>query len=306
MISRMSIISRLGLSPVVMRSVRVCRFSSSVIGRYAEQDGDRKNVKNDNSRSAPKISSRSKQNQRSNSGSGPNSGQNARSSSRLNQRANSREARPKGPVPMESRKFGRSTRQTAAATAPVLGGSSNTPLQIQLPHRYTTTGNSFRLLRELEDAGVVTRDEARQIIDETEHQSDRIFYAIPPRPAGVEEAEEYQALTNRTAGSVLRTSFNDYGEVWLPKDLSTVRPRKYDQPAEFEIGDRIKLAGIDPVGFYRDPLLLSPFITSAGLIKKRDTVNDVSPKNFRKIAKAVRRARASGLLSPNHRAVPHL
>lgn len=59
---------------------------------------------------------------------------------------------------------------------------------------------------------------------------------------------------------------------------------------------------LDPLQLWKSPTLLSKFITQNGKIMP-GFVNQLKSKSQRQVARAVRRCRAAGLLSPVHQAV---
>ncbi|KAK9449521.1 mitochondrial 37S ribosomal protein bS18m [Limtongia smithiae] len=95
------------------------------------------------------------------------------------------------------------------------------------------------------------------------------------------------------------------GEVYSPSELA--RPPNYRprQPLMFT-GDKFKAAGVyDPLILYDDAVLLSDYVSTIGRIYPR-SVTGTSAKNHTKVARAIKRARAAGLLSTNHKAIPRL
>ncbi|KAK9370737.1 hypothetical protein V1509DRAFT_574940 [Lipomyces kononenkoae] len=70
-------------------------------------------------------------------------------------------------------------------------------------------------------------------------------------------------------------------------------------------GDRFKLLGLNPLDFHKDAHFLSEFVSPMGQIYGRE-ITGLSQKNHRLIVRAVKRARAAGLLSTVHRAITRL
>ncbi|CDH50374.1 hypothetical protein RO3G_03975 [Lichtheimia corymbifera JMRC:FSU:9682] len=90
------------------------------------------------------------------------------------------------------------------------------------------------------------------------------------------------------------------GDLYHPEDLNDARyqeqirqrrgrPAKPDQ-------DPFEVLDIDPLHEYKNVRLLSLFVSDMGKILPRDQTG-VSAKNQRKLAKAIKRARAMGLMS---------
>ncbi|KAK9239210.1 hypothetical protein V1525DRAFT_373162 [Lipomyces kononenkoae] len=71
------------------------------------------------------------------------------------------------------------------------------------------------------------------------------------------------------------------------------------------VGDRFKLIGKNPLEFYKDAHFLSEFVSPMGQIYGRE-ITGLSQKNHRLVVRAVKRARAAGLLSTVHRAITRL
>lgn len=76
------------------------------------------------------------------------------------------------------------------------------------------------------------------------------------------------------------------------------RLRKY--PKNKTSKDPFERSGIDPLNLYTMPLILSKFLSSTGQILPRD-ITKCNSKNQKKLAIAIKRARACGLLSSVHR-----
>ncbi|KAK9484415.1 hypothetical protein V1527DRAFT_203060 [Lipomyces starkeyi] len=103
-----------------------------------------------------------------------------------------------------------------------------------------------------------------------------------------------------------------------PRRVSHFAPGNVYQPSQFALtadpraiaagkfyGDRFKLIGRSPLEFYKDAHFLSEFVSPMGQIYARD-ITGLSRKNHRLVVRAVKRARAAGLLSTVHRAITRL
>ncbi|KAF1805496.1 ribosomal protein S18 [Mucor lusitanicus] len=90
------------------------------------------------------------------------------------------------------------------------------------------------------------------------------------------------------------------GDIYHPEDLNDTRYReslrqrrgKPTPPAE----DPFEVLGLDPLHEYKNFRLLTHFVSDMGKILPREQTG-VSAKNQRKLAKAIKRARAMGLMS---------
>lgn len=76
------------------------------------------------------------------------------------------------------------------------------------------------------------------------------------------------------------------------------RLRKY--PKNKTSRDPFERSGINPLNLYTMPLILSKFLSSTGQILPRE-ITKCNSKNQKKLAIAIKRARACGLLSSVHR-----
>ncbi|ORY84331.1 ribosomal protein S18 [Protomyces lactucae-debilis] len=87
------------------------------------------------------------------------------------------------------------------------------------------------------------------------------------------------------------------GEIYSPQDLAFEARRPLNRRrAEGYNQDDFAILGIDPQDEYKSFNLLSEYISTLGRIKPREATG-LSAKNQRKLGKAVRRARALGILS---------
>ncbi|KAK9375503.1 mitochondrial 37S ribosomal protein bS18m [Lipomyces chichibuensis] len=103
-----------------------------------------------------------------------------------------------------------------------------------------------------------------------------------------------------------------------PRRVSHFAPGNVYQPSQFALtadpraiaagkfyGDRFKLIGRSPLEFYKDAHFLSEFVSPMGQIYARE-ITGLSRKNHRFVVRAIKRARAAGLLSTVHRAITRL
>ncbi|KAI9475464.1 MAG: ribosomal protein S18, partial [Benjaminiella poitrasii] len=90
------------------------------------------------------------------------------------------------------------------------------------------------------------------------------------------------------------------GDLYHPDDLNDIRYQellrrrrgKFVTPNE----DPFEVLGLDPLVEYKNHKLLSQFVSDMGKILPRSQTG-ISAKNQRKLAKAIKRARAMGLMS---------
>ncbi|CAG60776.1 uncharacterized protein GVI51_J02673 [Nakaseomyces glabratus] len=90
--------------------------------------------------------------------------------------------------------------------------------------------------------------------------------------------------------------------VYDPFDFSLSRlnlDRKMNRP-KIQHHDLFEKYGLNPLNFYARPEILSYYVGSTGKILHRD-VTGLSAKNQRRMAKAIRRCQAIGLMSKTHR-----
>ncbi|ORZ34815.1 hypothetical protein BCR44DRAFT_33648 [Catenaria anguillulae PL171] len=93
------------------------------------------------------------------------------------------------------------------------------------------------------------------------------------------------------------------GEMYTPADLDESQPKTFP-PAVPSLNtiqfDVFKAMGTDPLASYKDVTLLSNFVTETGMLMHRKHTK-LSAKNQRKLTKAVKRARAMGLMPHTYR-----
>ncbi|KAJ1985395.1 hypothetical protein H4R34_000049 [Dimargaris verticillata] len=91
----------------------------------------------------------------------------------------------------------------------------------------------------------------------------------------------------------------DKGQVFDPRELDEQKAdlsRRRDNLIPKKVrSDRFTRQGINPLNEYRDVNMLSQYVTEMGRIKHRRHTN-LTNKSHRRVAKAIRRARAFGLL----------
>ncbi|KAK4226493.1 hypothetical protein QBC38DRAFT_480228 [Podospora fimiseda] len=117
---------------------------------------------------------------------------------------------------------------------------------------------------------------------------------------------DFQEVINNTRASTTTESFVRQmprrwrtGDVYAPRDLSPVEMRKWRRPSAPKT-DVIDMLGFNPIDNYRNPSLISEFITDHGRIK-HSKYTGLRPVNQRKIAKAIRRAIGLGLHPSVHK-----
>ncbi|KAK9387522.1 hypothetical protein V1515DRAFT_600895 [Lipomyces mesembrius] len=94
------------------------------------------------------------------------------------------------------------------------------------------------------------------------------------------------------------------GNVYQPSQLALTADPRTIAAGKF-YGDRFKLIRRSPLEFYKDAHFLSEFVSPMGQIYARE-ITGLSCKNHRLVVRAVKRARAAGLLSTVHRAITRL
>lgn len=94
----------------------------------------------------------------------------------------------------------------------------------------------------------------------------------------------------------------EIGMTYDPFDFSMTKI-KMDRQARFsQMNNRLDTTSVDLDDIWKNPQLLSDFVNNNGKILK-GVVTGNSPKTQKKIAKAIRRARAAGLMPYFHK--PH-
>ena len=92
------------------------------------------------------------------------------------------------------------------------------------------------------------------------------------------------------------TRLDTVGTVYSPSDLSFEARRPLMAKHRLsQLDDHFRLAGVDPLDEWKSASLLSEFLTDMGRLKTREQTG-LGAKSQRKLAKAVRRARALGIL----------
>ncbi|TPX38717.1 hypothetical protein SeMB42_g06578 [Synchytrium endobioticum] len=91
------------------------------------------------------------------------------------------------------------------------------------------------------------------------------------------------------------------GELYEPQDLNATHTEEQKQRLErAAVPDYFAVTGKNPLNCYKDVLLLSNFVTQMGHIAPRSRTG-LSIQNQRRVAKAIRRARAMGLMAYTHK-----
>ncbi|CAO3596187.1 unnamed protein product [Absidia cylindrospora] len=95
------------------------------------------------------------------------------------------------------------------------------------------------------------------------------------------------------------------GDIYHPQDLNDARyqdqlRRRRGRPST-ATEDPFDVLGLDPLHEYKNYRLLSHFVSDMGKILPREKTG-LTAKNQRKLAKAVKRARAMGIMSSTSKA----
>ncbi|AET39434.1 mitochondrial 37S ribosomal protein bS18m Ecym_4379 [Eremothecium cymbalariae DBVPG len=130
-----------------------------------------------------------------------------------------------------------------------------------------------------------------------------IDFSIFEEPKKVNDATDIEV---KKLDSSLLKKF-PLGNVYNPFDFSMERlhlDKKFAKNGRWnsDIFDHMKA---NPLDFYTNPEFLSRFLTSTGRIQHRD-VTGLSVKNQRRLAKAIKRCQAIGLMSKTHKDVSFL
>lgn len=134
-----------------------------------------------------------------------------------------------------------------------------------------------------------------------DHPDTKYPTIVGPLP-GIPPALDRQLVVEAEEARIIRSKKYDAGEILNPYDLNSFRT-----PREMPLfkGDMFKLAGINPLDMWTDAVLLSSYVSPIGKILPGKSTG-TSPKNQKRLSKAIKRARAAGLLSAHHRAIPRL
>lgn len=104
--------------------------------------------------------------------------------------------------------------------------------------------------------------------------------------------------------TVMQSFINDFSKqtTYDPFDFSIANTRYHRKLQKIKKEEQMKQSSfnseeVNPVSFYCMPQLLSKYLNNSGQIQHH-TVTGLKPKKQKAMAKAVRRARAFGLLSP--------
>ncbi|KAG0241362.1 ribosomal protein S18-domain-containing protein [Mortierella sp. GBAus27b] len=103
--------------------------------------------------------------------------------------------------------------------------------------------------------------------------------------------------TGLSANEQTRVSRGNFykGDIYKPSDLNDSRTTSY--PATPKPVDELKILKLNPLVEYKNPSLLSHYITPLGRLMSREQTG-LSAKNQRRLSRAVRRARALCIISP--------
>jgi small subunit ribosomal protein S18 len=89
------------------------------------------------------------------------------------------------------------------------------------------------------------------------------------------------------------------GDVYAPHDISAAEMRKWSRKTT-PTKDVFDILNIDPLSLYKNFSVMGDFMSDMGRIRPRSETG-LRPVNQRKIAKAVRRAIALGLMPSVHK-----
>lgn len=121
---------------------------------------------------------------------------------------------------------------------------------------------------------------------------------VTPGSEAKEAASSSKILTQRAA-SVSRTFAQ--GESYTPGNLNEGNAMGYRmKKKKVYARDVFELTGLDPLVEYKNTIIFAPFLTEIGRIRNHRETN-LTSKNQRRLTKAVKRARAMGLLNAMQR-----
>ncbi|KAF9581732.1 hypothetical protein BGW38_001142 [Lunasporangiospora selenospora] len=103
--------------------------------------------------------------------------------------------------------------------------------------------------------------------------------------------------TNATASEGARVSRGNFqkGDIYKPSDLALSKTHRFT-PGPKPV-DELKVLKLNPLVEYKNPTLLSHYISPLGRLLSREQTG-LCAKNQRRLSKAVRRARAMCIISP--------
>lgn len=113
--------------------------------------------------------------------------------------------------------------------------------------------------------------------------------------------DEFNTMKKKKAATAARVAQRQAkgfqsGTTYHPDELGQPRTRQQRPRPVRPSQDPFEVLGLDPLKEYKNFTLLSHFVSDIGKILPRESTG-VSAKNQRKLAKAIKRARAMGLMS---------
>ncbi|KAL3232936.1 Ribosomal protein S18 [Nakaseomyces bracarensis] len=132
-------------------------------------------------------------------------------------------------------------------------------------------------------------------------QQQRWVVNISPKRKSVIDVDFDKKETSKSINSNFVPQFSR-SSIYDPFDFSMARlnlNRKMNSPKMAHL-DLFEKHGLNPLNFYARPEILSYYVGSTGKILHRD-ITGLSARNQRRMAKAIRRCQAIGLMSKTHR-----
>lgn len=119
------------------------------------------------------------------------------------------------------------------------------------------------------------------------------------------EMNENIKINTIKANAILPNLVKEFqkGHTYDPFDFSIAKLNLEKKQAKLERANQIGIFDkkkLNPLNYYTNSRELSAFVSSTGRIQPRDVTN-LTVKNQKRLAKAIKRARAVGLLSSVHR-----
>lgn len=103
------------------------------------------------------------------------------------------------------------------------------------------------------------------------------------------------SLLGRNVVKAQMRTILDPNQLYIPKDFEFRQRPKQHRPK-----DPFAQKKVNPLDHYKNYIFLSQWMTQMGRILHPD-LTGLKAKNQRKLAKAIRRARAFGIISPHHK-----
>ncbi|KAK5098521.1 hypothetical protein LTR70_002734 [Exophiala xenobiotica] len=125
----------------------------------------------------------------------------------------------------------------------------------------------------------------------------RYARSLTRRPASRQAQEE----RTEEARAMERNFTRDWkpGDVYAPHDLSAAEARKW-RAKKAPTTDAFDVLSLNPLDLYKNFSVMSEYITDQGRIRPRSQTG-LRPVNQRRLAKAIRRAQALGLMPSVHK-----